>query len=1147
MARSFQRLDVTAPSSANTSFDTMWSQQAQAESAMTSFLTDGGNGAPTNLQARKTSTTLKALGGQEVITTLSKAERGTFELDKLREHDRILSQDSNRESTSTYSSIDEDSLWNATHKVESKINPTTKVSASVPSSTTKPTELKQGFAAHNASPSINQEESPTKMLRESHNIRDIPTHNLFSNDLLDLPDNNHKIPYFVRFMCHYLSTTQAVNQDILLQILQSPASHASSESFWAAIGKHNDSDKRHSSKMGSRLWQAAKRNFEGYTFKGQISFSPKQSGPVFCFKPAPIEAENSCRFQRKFGADRFLYLTAPIFESKSSKRFNAIEMEQVRKRWYEWLSNVHTFLGRQWQVFHIEPVKNKKTKKRQHEATHDKRIVLFATSGCDIATVSIGTLLNWFIHFANNASQSFCKIFERIGLGLSRTIPTLVFLPSQVEKVGDMRSNGEAECTEFNDSKFKWQIVPEAQVMNDGCSLMSVGAAQQIWKRYRGAMGIREAQALPSAFQGRIGGAKGMWTVSGESFSKDPKDLEVWIQISETQLKFQPHKHDLLGESFDPLRLTFEVTNYSKAPCAHELHMAYIPILIDRGVPCDTIATMMTTQLNADRDELLDALADPPRLYDWLHRNGATISSSDISWHTGLPVALEQKIKLMLEAGFTPAKSPYLAGAIEKFVQTKQVLKETKLRTALGKSTYLFGIADPHGVLKPGEVHVQFSSRFTDKVTEESFMRLNNMNILVSRQPACRHSDIQKVKTTVHAALSHLFDVIVFPSRGQYPLAGKLQGGDYDGDLFWLCWDSNLVEPFLNAPAPVQGLNPLSYGIKVDKRRLSEVMSPDDMDSVNGLLREAFTFRSNPSMLGLVTTLLERMAYRVNKVYSPELDQICDLHDLLVDATKQGYSFTQTDLNVFQRERLGLYKPLEKQAHTAAMNDCLSTIKVDAVEKLRQTDYHHKSNRVLDYLYFEVLRTHNIETSRRVKRVFSSVENPDDTLLFPYRNLQGKQPPVIDKELGNLIDRLAKLSSRWNTGFHKGLSMEESNAHAEECYRTFQTMQPSQADDPEIKAWLEPYCGPDTCSWKFIKASVLYAKHHAYGVDFVFKMAGQELTELKAKSFARTRLVIASIHANMKPKRIKAPAELDDEDDFDSDEEFEAALEQIAI
>lgn len=41
---------------------------------------------------------------------------------------------------------------------------------------------------------------------------------------------------------------------------------------------------------------------------------------------------------------------------------------------------------------------------------------------------------------------------------------------------------------------------------------------------------------------------------------------------------------------------------------------------------------------------------------------------------------------------------------------------------------------------------------------------------------------IVQVRAVYEPRLSHLVDVAVFPSRGSFPLAGKLQGGDYDGD-----------------------------------------------------------------------------------------------------------------------------------------------------------------------------------------------------------------------------------------------------------------------------------------------------------------------------------------------------------------------------
>jgi hypothetical protein len=347
MARSFQYPGdtATATSSANTSFSTMWSsQQTKVESAATSFTADGTYDGPMDLQARKSSASLDSLGGHDLVAALTTAERNIFEVEKQRECDRILSQEATRESTSTYGSIDEDGLRNATHEVEADI---LELSGNEGASTTSRIEP----AVVGASPCPDGKESssgPDPVPRESYNVRDIPQQHLFVDDF---PDASRKIPFFVRFICQHFISTTSVNGENLLQMLQAPSTYVSSESFWATVGRISDPNKYCSSKMGSRLWQAAKRGFEGYTFKGQISFSLKSSGPVFCFTPSPIQADKSCRFQRKFGADRFLYLTAPKFDKDSSPRFNLTEIEQIRKRWREWLRHEHTFLGRRWRVF----------------------------------------------------------------------------------------------------------------------------------------------------------------------------------------------------------------------------------------------------------------------------------------------------------------------------------------------------------------------------------------------------------------------------------------------------------------------------------------------------------------------------------------------------------------------------------------------------------------------------------------------------------------------------------------------------------------------------------------------------------------------------------------------------------------------------
>jgi len=67
------------------------------------------------------------------------------------------------------------------------------------------------------------------------------------------------------------------------------------------------------------------------------------------------------------------------------------------------------------------------------------------------------------------------------------------------------------------------------------------------------------------------------------------------------------------------------------------------------------------------------------------------------------------------------------------------------LNVELGKSTMVIGIADPIGCLKPNEIHLAFSSNFSDNISDYSYNFLHNVDALVARHPSLRRSDIQKV------------------------------------------------------------------------------------------------------------------------------------------------------------------------------------------------------------------------------------------------------------------------------------------------------------------------------------------------------------------------------------------------------------------
>ena len=84
-----------------------------------------------------------------------------------------------------------------------------------------------------------------------------------------------------------------------------------------------------------------------------------------------------------------------------------------------------------------------------------------------------------------------------------------------------------------------------------------------------------------------------------------------------------------------------------------------------------------------------------------------------------------------------------------------------------------------------------------------------NGMVLVTKNPCVHPGDIQKVKVVSEKShpekflkLSHLYNVIVFPSKGARPLQNKLSGGDLDGDVYMVIWDENIVGQVKNTFPP---------------------------------------------------------------------------------------------------------------------------------------------------------------------------------------------------------------------------------------------------------------------------------------------------------------------------------------------------------
>jgi len=268
--------------------------------------------------------------------------------------------------------------------------------------------------------------------------------------------------------------------------------------------------------------------------------------------------------------------------------------------------------------------------------------------------------------------------------------------------------------------------------------------------------------------------------------------------------------------------------------------------------------------------------------------------------------------------------------------------------------------------------------------------------------------------------LRHLLDVVVFPRTGTYPLAGKLQGGDYDGDTvggtspdvrevltteqqFWVCWEPALVEPFRNAPVPLHTKKPEQLGIKVDRTTVGNVA--ERKNSLVQFFKKSFEFAWQSSYLGISTNFHTKLCYSQNSVSTKEAEAVADVHDYLVDSAKNGYTFDDAAWEHFRKSlRHKPAKLLDPAYKTASEMDLLRCRDDRTVR--------HNPKHVIDYLVFRVARRDAREILVSIKdKLKASCRSEDEDISKPW--LAYASRPDLAAEVRRLGDQLNEVYQKW--------------------------------------------------------------------------------------------------------------------------------------
>lgn len=674
-------------------------------------------------------------------------------------------------------------------------------------------------------------------------------------------------------------------------------------------------DKPFPERCSAEIWKYAMDGEYGPhipVFAGSLSFTSSSSlKPLFKFRLEPLKLEKSHRLDRRFGSDRFLEICIPqITDSKAPDAVSRIRKQIRDERWRamicDWLVDAaHPLLGRSWKPFFV---KSTEKKSRRRQAGDDgpgsgHRLYFFAVDGIGFvndptlisnpdpknghAVMTVNHLLERIRPTRKNVHQSYLKLFSRTSLAVSRNLETLVLEQSQIR---------------FQPKNITWpRDDPDGEVMNDGAAKISRSLAFEVAKK----LGLSN---IPSGFQGRLGEAKGFWLVDHTD-----KSDEKWIEVYPSQQKWTRSTKPN-GESDDRSHRTFEVLKYSTPLKSADLNTQLVPLLMERSVDEETgidrsremkdaLADLLREGLARQLSDMREAINEPYTFKKWVRDNKSNLTervkAGDVPFRGGLPVAIEERLNVLLDSGFQPKKLNFMIGLTRDVFKSKCDELGKRMNITVGKCVYAYMVPDFWGILGPGEVYIDFSS-FKDDISGFSGAMLNDDDVLVARNPAHFPSDIQKVRAVVKKELMGLKDVIVFSTIGNPSLASKLSGGDYDGDIAWVCFEPRIVNNFFNAKLP-QVPDLVAEGLlKRDTLKYKELVHGQPSPT-SVFLKKSFEFNLQPSMLGIVTAFKDTIRYTKQRSDIRESTYFNQLCSDLVDQNKQGYIFDRNQFTNFKR------------------------------------------------------------------------------------------------------------------------------------------------------------------------------------------------------------------------------------------------------
>lgn len=340
-------------------------------------------------------------------------------------------------------------------------------------------------------------------------------------------------------------------------------------------------------------------------------------------------------------------------------------------------------------------------------------------------------------------THNVAKFAARMGQCFSSTFLTLPIPKKRVIMLPDVERNG--------------------YVFSDGCGRVAPEFALKVSNTLK-------LDHTPSLYQIRYAGCKGV--------------IAAWpIEASSGQQYDLGYRKSMNKFSSDHTEL--EVIGWSK----------YLPCYLNRQIIC-LLSTLQVE--NAPFRRLQDIqvarleamLNDPGLAYEVL----TTSCTGDV----------HSTAATMLQGGFHPRREPHLYDMLLSIRTSQLEDLVAKARIYVPNGRWLMGCMDETALLKYGQCFIRVSGP-VDKGSlggdgfsqghRSGSLQVITGKVIMAKNPCLHPGDIRILEAVDVPQLHSMIDCLVVPQNGERPHPNETSGSDLDGDVYFTCWDQDLIPP----------------------------------------------------------------------------------------------------------------------------------------------------------------------------------------------------------------------------------------------------------------------------------------------------------------------------------------------------------------